>query len=131
MVRRVAFAQVALGFTVNSLGACLVLLARDLGTPAGELAWLSSSFGAGLLVVGAAGRWALGYGPRRAMLGSALVAAAGAALLATAPVAPPAAAGALLLGLGAAGLVLVTPALLRGPDAAARLLVRRGVAPRQ
>ncbi|GAA2272850.1 hypothetical protein GCM10010149_13570 [Nonomuraea roseoviolacea subsp. roseoviolacea] len=121
LVRQVAFAQVALGFMVNSLGACLVLLARDLRTPAGELAWLASSFGAGLLVVGVVGRWALGYGLRRAMLGSALVAAAGAALLATAPVALPAAAGALLLGLGAAGLVLVIPALLRGPDAAAKL----------
>ncbi|MDR8413192.1 hypothetical protein MTP10_31225 [Nonomuraea sp. 3-1Str] len=120
-VRQVALAQVALGFTINSLGACLVLLARDLDTPAGELAWLSSSFGAGLLVVGAAGRWALRRGPQPALLGAALVAAAGAALLATAPTAPTAAAGALLLGLGAAGLVLVTPALLSGPDAAARL----------
>jgi MFS family permease len=121
IVRQVGFAQAALGFTVNSLGACLVLLARDLGTHPGELAWLSSSFGAGLLVVGAAGRLVLRPGPRPALLAAALVAAAGAALLAVAPTAPSAAAGALLLGLGAAGLVLVTPALLHGPDAAARL----------
>ncbi|MFC4062009.1 hypothetical protein ACFOWE_27220, partial [Planomonospora corallina] len=121
VVRQVGFAQAALGFTVNSLGACLVLLARDLGTPPGELAWLSSSFGVGLLVVGAAGRPVLRPGPRPALLASALLAAAGAALLATASAAPPVAAGALLLGLGAAGLVLVTPALLRGPDAAAGL----------
>lgn len=118
VARQVGFAQAALGFTVNSLGACLVLLARDLGTPPGQLAWLSSSFGTGLLAVGAAGRLVLRRGPRPALLAAALVTAAGAALLATAPVAPLAATGALLLGLGAAGLVLVTPALLDGPDAA-------------
>ncbi|WP_068893838.1 MFS transporter [Planomonospora sphaerica] len=121
VVRQVGFAQAALGFTINSLGACLVLLARDLGAHPGELAWLSSSFGAGLLVVGAAGPLVLRPGPRPALFSAALVAAAGAALLAVAPVAAAAAAGALLLGLGAAGLVLVTPALLHGPDAAARL----------
>ncbi|GGK83455.1 hypothetical protein Ppa06_42610 [Planomonospora parontospora subsp. parontospora] len=121
VVRQVGFAQAALGFTVNSLGACLVLLARDLGVHPGELAWLSSSFGAGLLVVGAAGPLVLRPGPRPALLTAALVAAAGAALLAVAPMAAAAATGALLLGLGAAGLVLVTPALLHGPDAAARL----------
>ncbi|MBG0822465.1 MFS transporter [Planomonospora sp. ID91781] len=121
VVRQVGFAQAALGFTVNSLGACLVLLARDLGVHPGELAWLSSSFGAGLLAVGAAGPLVLRPGPRPALLTAALVAAAGAALLAVAPVEAAAATGALLLGLGAAGLVLVTPALLHGPDAAARL----------
>ncbi|MBG0828248.1 MFS transporter [Planomonospora sp. ID67723] len=121
VVRQVGFAQAALGFTVNSLGACLVLLARDLGTAPGELAWLSSSFGAGLLAVGAAGPLMLRPGPRPALLTAALVAAAGAALLAVASVEAAAAAGALLLGLGAAGIVLVTPALLHGPDAAARL----------
>ncbi|GAA2696772.1 MFS transporter [Nonomuraea recticatena] len=121
VVRQVGLAQAALGFTVNSLGACLVLLAADLDSAPEELAWLSSSFGVGLLVAGVTGRWALRPGPRPALLGSALVAAAGTILLAIGASAVMAAAGALLLGLGAAGFVLVTPALLSGPDAAAGL----------
>ncbi|MEU4332204.1 MFS transporter [Nonomuraea dietziae] len=121
VVRQVGLAQAALGFTVNSLGACLVLLAADLDSAPEELAWLSSSFGVGLLVAGVTGRWALRPGPRPALLGSALVAAAGTILLAIGASAVMAAAGALLLGLGAAGFVLVTPALLGGPDAAAGL----------
>ncbi|WP_157252943.1 MFS transporter [Nonomuraea typhae] len=119
--RQVVFAQVGLGFTINSLGACLVLLARDLATPAAGLAWLSSSFGAGLLAAGLAGRWVLRRHPQPVLRLAALVTAAGTALLATAPVAALAAAGAILLGLGAAGVVLVTPALLRGQDLAPRL----------
>ncbi len=121
VVRQVGIAQAALGYTINSLGACLVLLAAELGSRPEELAWLSSSFGVGLLVVGLAGRWVLGSGTRPALLGSALVAAVGTVLLATGAAAVTAAAGALLLGLGSAGFVLVTPALLRGPDAAAGL----------
>ncbi|MFC9970624.1 hypothetical protein ACFVH6_06935 [Spirillospora sp. NPDC127200] len=121
VARQVGIAQAGLGFTVNSLGACLVLLSADLGTPPEELAWLSSSFGLGLLVVGAVGRWALGSGLQPVLLVSALATAVGTVLLATSPSAPPAAAGALLLGLGAAGFVLVTPALLSGPGAAASL----------
>ncbi|WP_203988555.1 hypothetical protein [Sphaerisporangium rufum] len=128
MARQVVLAQAALGFTVNSLGACLVLLARDLGTAPEELLWLSSSFGAGLLVVGLAGTVALRAGPQPALRAAALVTAAGAAVLATGATAAVAAAGALLLGLGAAGLVLVTPALLRGADAAAGLARANGAA---
>ncbi|MFG1750988.1 MFS transporter [Streptosporangium sandarakinum] len=121
MTRQVGVAQAALGFSVNSLGACLVLLAGDLGTPPENLAWLASSFGAGLLAVGAAGSMLLRSGSRPALFAAALVTAAGAVLLATGAAAAVAAAGALLLGLGAAGIVLVTPALLRGPGAAAGL----------
>jgi MFS family permease len=121
VVLRVAAGPAAVGFTINSLGACLVLLARDLGRPAEELVWLSSSFGVGLLLMGAAGQVLLRRGPRPVLRGSALVAAAGAALLGTGPTALLAAAGALLLGTGAAGLVMVTPALLRGPTVGARL----------
>ncbi|MFF0312839.1 hypothetical protein ACFYSC_35915 [Streptosporangium sp. NPDC004379] len=120
-LRQVGVAQATLGFTVNSLGACLVLLAGDLGAPPESLAWLASSFGAGLLAVGAAGGVLLRSGPRPALFAAALVTAAGAVLLATGTAAVVAAAGALLLGLGAAGIVLVTPALFRGPDAAAGL----------
>lgn len=121
VTRQVGVAQAALGFSVNSLGACLVLLAGDLGTPPENLAWLASSFGAGLLAVGAAGSMILRSGSRPALFAAALVTAAGAVLLATGAAAAVAAAGALLLGLGAAGIVLVTPALLRGPGAAAGL----------
>ncbi|MGV9599962.1 hypothetical protein ACWDR1_25210 [Streptosporangium sandarakinum] len=121
MTRQVGVAQAALGFSVNSLGACLVLLAGDLDAPPESLAWLASSFGVGLLVVGAAGSMLLRSGSRPALFTAALVTAAGAVLLATGAAAAVAAAGALLLGLGAAGIVLVTPALLRGPGAAAGL----------
>ncbi|WP_232667385.1 MFS transporter [Pseudonocardia sp. TRM90224] len=121
VVRQVGLGQAAVGFTINSLGVCLVLLARDLDAVPAELVWLSSSFGLGLLVVGAAGRLILRVGPHRALSGASVVAAVGVALLGAAVSAGAAAAGALLLGLGAAGLVLVTPALLRGPGAAAQL----------
>lgn len=121
VVLRVAPGPAAVGFTINSLGACLVLLARDLNRPPEELVWLSSSFGVGLLLMGAAGPMLLRRGPRPVLRGSAIVAAGGAALLATGPTALLAAAGALLLGTGAAGLVMVTPALLRGPAVGAHL----------
>lgn len=121
VVLRVAPGPAAVGFTINSLGACLVLLARDLDQPPEQLVWLSSSFGVGLLLMGAVGPLVLRRGPRPVLRGASLVAAAGAALLATGPTAVLAAAGALLLGTGAAGLVMVTPALLRGPAVGARL----------
>jgi hypothetical protein len=121
VVLRVAPGPAAVGFTINSLGACLVLLARDLDRPPQELVWLSSSFGVGLLFMGAVGPVVLRGGPRPVLRAAALVAAAGAALLATGPEAILAAAGALLLGTGAAGLVMVTPALLRGPAVGAHL----------
>jgi MFS family permease len=121
VVLRVAPGPAAVGFTINSLGACLVLLARDLDRPPEELVWLSSSFGVGLLLIGAVGPVLLRRGPRPVLRGAALVAAAGAALLGTGPTALLAAAGALLLGTGSAGLVMVTPALLRGPTVGARL----------
>jgi MFS family permease len=121
VVLRVAPGPAAVGFTINSLGACLVLLARDLDRSPEELVWLSSSFGVGLLLVGAVGPVVLRRGPGPVLRAAALVAAAGAALLATGPTAVLAAAGALLLGTGAAGLVMVTPALLRGPAVGAHL----------
>ncbi|MFC5833547.1 MFS transporter [Nonomuraea insulae] len=117
VLRQVMLAQAVLGFTINSLGACLVLLAADLGSPPEELVWLSSSFGIGLLVIGLLGRWALRPGPQRVLPASALVAAVGATLLATGIDPVTTAIGALLLGLGTAGFAVVTPALLSGPNA--------------
>ncbi|PZS26161.1 MAG: MFS transporter [Pseudonocardiales bacterium] len=118
---QVGIAQSALGYVLTSLGAVLVLLARDLDLPAARLAWLSSAFGVGLLVTAAAGPRMLKAGPRPALRAGALGAATGTCLLAAAPSLPYAVAGGLLFGLGGAALVLVTPALVSGPGVAARL----------
>lgn len=116
-----ACAQAALGFCVTSIGASVALLARDLDVPAASLAWLSSAFGAGLLLVAAAGPRVLRRGPAPPLRAGALILALGVVVFALAPTAGAGAAGAALLGLGGAALVLVTPALLSGADAAVRL----------
>lgn len=128
VVLRVGLAQAGVGFAINSLGACLVLLARDLGRSPEAVAWLAPSFGVGLLAVGVAGPLLLRRGPGRVLPPAASVAAAGAAVLAVASTAAVAACGAVLLGIGAAGVVLTTPALLAGPGAAGRLLRVNAVA---
>ncbi|MEV0154942.1 MFS transporter [Micromonospora sp. NPDC050686] len=114
-------AQAAVGFSVTSLGAVLVLLARDVGAAPGDLAWLPSTFGAGLVAVAAAGPWLLRGGYRRCLWLGGGGLGTGAVLLALAGTVPAAVVGAMLLGLGAAALVLATPALLSGPDAGRRL----------
>ena len=119
--RQAAVAQASLGFVLTSLGACLVLVARDLRLPAGRLAGLSAGVGIGLLVVGAAGPLLLRRGPHPVLRGGAIATAAGCALFATGSTLPVVVAGVLLLGAGAAALILVTPALLAGPRAAERL----------
>ncbi|WP_344943917.1 hypothetical protein [Sphaerisporangium flaviroseum] len=106
---------------MSSLGATLVMLARDLRVPVESIAWLASAFGAGLLVAAAAGPRLLRHGPGPILRAGSLVLATGVALLALASSAALAVAGALLLGLGGAALVLATPALLDGPGIAARL----------
>ncbi|MBV8931929.1 MAG: hypothetical protein JOZ47_04020 [Kutzneria sp.] len=120
-VLQVGTAQAALGYTLSSLGACLALLARDLRTAPESLAWMSSSFGIGLILVGAVGTIALRRGSWPVLRTATFVTGTGASLLATAASPPLAVIGALLLGVGAAGLVLVTPALLHGPGVAAAL----------
>jgi MFS family permease len=117
----VAVAQVALGFYVGALGACLILLARDLDVERTRLAWLSAGFGAALLVAGPVGPRLLATGGHRVLRVSAGALGAGAAALALAPVLVVARVGALLLGVGGAGIVLATAALLTGPAAARRL----------
>jgi MFS family permease len=117
----VGVALAAVGFVLGSLGPCLILLARDFGVPRGELAWLSSGFGASLIVAGLAGPWLLGLGPARVLRFGAAGLAAGTALLSVAPTLLVAQAGALLLGVGGAGIVLANPVLLAGPGAARRL----------
>lgn len=117
----VAVAQVALGFMVGALGACLILLARDLDVARTCLSWLSAGFGVALLVAGPVGPPLLARGRQRVLQVSAAVLGAGAVALALAPGLIVAQLGALLLGAGGAGIVLATPALLTGPAAARRL----------
>jgi MFS family permease len=121
VVLRVGTAQAALGFALTGLGACLVLLARDLDLPTSRLAGLSITFGAGLVVIAALGPMLLRAGVRPAFAGGTLTLAAGVALLAVAPTLALAVVAGLLVGVGGAALVLVTPALLAGPRAAADL----------
>ena len=116
--------MVALGFLLGGLGACLVLLARDLDVPRTHLAWLSAGFGAALLAAGPLGPIVLRWGADTVMRASAAVLAIGTAGLALAPVLVVAQVGALLLGVGGAGLVLATPALMAGHADAARRLSR-------
>ena len=120
-VRQASIAQAALGYAITGLGACVVLLADDLGVPPERLAWLPATFGFGLLVIALAGPLLLGRGPRPALMAGSLVLALGATLLALATGTAAAVAGALLLGAGGAAIVLVTPALLAGPGAAVQL----------
>ncbi|GAA0477004.1 hypothetical protein Aca07nite_85150 [Actinoplanes capillaceus] len=118
---RVGTAQAALGFLLTGLGACLVILARDLAIPIERLTWLSTSFGMGLIAVAATGPVLLRAGPDLPLRAGALTTATGATVLALAPDLAMATIGTLLIGLGGAGIVLATPALLTGPDAVLRL----------
>ncbi|BCJ55599.1 hypothetical protein Asp14428_70740 [Actinoplanes sp. NBRC 14428] len=120
-VLRAGIAQATLGYAITGLGACIVLLARDLAVAPQRLAWLPATFGAGLLVVAATGPVLLRGGPGRALVGGSLVLATGVTVLALAPALLLAVLGALLLGVGGAAFVLVTPALLAGPEAAVQL----------
>ncbi|WP_106128459.1 hypothetical protein [Pseudosporangium ferrugineum] len=120
-VLRAGIAQATPGYAITGLGACIVLLARDLAVAPQRLAWLPATFGAGLLVVAATGPVLLRGGPGRALVGGSLVLATGVTVLALAPALPLAVLGALLLGVGGAAFVLVTPALLAGPEAAVQL----------
>ena len=118
---RVGLAQAGIGYLLGSLGACLILLARDLHVARGELAWLSAGFGAALIVVGVAGTWILHAGAAKVLRVSAGSLAAGTAVLAVAPSLLLAQTGALVLGAGGAGIVLASAALLGDRRAAERL----------
>jgi hypothetical protein len=118
---RVGLAQAGIGYLLGSLGACLILLARDLHVARGELAWLSAGFGGALIIVGVAGAWILHAGATTVLRVGAGALAAGTALLAVAPSVLLAQGGALVLGVGSAGIVLASPALLGDRQAAVRL----------
>jgi hypothetical protein len=118
---RVGTAQSAIGYILGSLGACLILLSRDLDVGRGELAWLSAGFGGALIVVGVVGPWLLHAGALNVLRASAGAVAVGAVGLAVARSIIVAQAGALALGIGGAGIVLASAALLSGRRAAARI----------
>ncbi|TCM41077.1 MFS transporter [Kribbella sp. VKM Ac-2568] len=115
-------ALAGLGFAIAGLGACVALLARDLGEATDRLAWLSSAFAVGLLIVALIGPMALRTDARMLVLRvGAIVCAVGALLLAVAQGLVVALAGGLLVGLGGALMLLVVPLLLSGPRAAVRI----------
>ena len=115
-------ALAGLGFAIAGLGACVALLARDLGEATDRLAWLSSAFAVGLLIVALIGPMALRTDARMLVLRvGAIVCAVGALLLAVAQELAVALAGGLLVGLGGALMLLVVPLLLSGPRAAVRI----------
>jgi hypothetical protein len=112
----------SLGYLLAGLGACVAILARDLHEPTGRLALLSSAFAVGLVIVAAVGprllrSWSIGV----VLRAGSVICAAGAALLALAPVYAVVVVGGLCIGLGGALLVLLAPLMLHGPTAAARL----------
>ncbi len=127
-VLQVDVAQAALGFSVGGIAGSLLLLSRDLGVDYASLAWIASTFGVGLLVVGVCFRVLLRRGPQPLLRVAALTAAVGAVLIALGPSVAAAAAGGLLLGLGNATLALLTPTLLHGPDSGRLLARATGVA---
>jgi MFS family permease len=109
------------GFYISGLGAVLTVLARDLGTPPGTLAWLGSLFGVGLLVAALAGPLLLRRGPLLVLAGGALGLMAGSTLVALSYDLRLIALGATAQALGSATILLAAPALLTGPTAATRL----------
>ncbi|HEY3506300.1 MAG TPA: hypothetical protein VGN37_26370 [Actinocatenispora sp.] len=117
----VGLAQAGLGLLLASLGPYVLLLADELHRPRQQLAWLPSTFGAGLILVAAVGLLAREARAALVLRVAAATLAAGATAAALARSMPLAATGALLIGVGGAGVVLATPSLLRGPGAAGRL----------
>ncbi len=115
-------AHASLGFLLASLGPYVLLLAAELHRPPEQLAWLPSTFGAGLIVVAVLGSVLTRAGAGTVLRIAALAVALGATIAAATPLLPAAATAALLIGVGCAAIVLATPALLRGPTAAARLI---------
>ena len=124
-----SLALAGLGFAIAGLGACVALLARDLGEPTDRLAWLPSAFAVGLLIVAMVGPILLRTDARMAVLrAGALVCGLGAVLLAVAQGFAIALVGGLFVGLGGALMLLVVPLMLSGSHAAVRLARANAVA---
>jgi hypothetical protein len=117
----VGIGMASLGFLLAGLGPTVVLLAAELHQPRERLVWLSSAFGAGLLLVAAIGPLVMRAGAGRVLRVAAIAVALGAVAMATTRLLPLVSAGALLVGLGGALMILVNPVLIQGPAAAARL----------
>lgn len=126
--RVVRLAQIALGYLVACFGPYLVGIAAELGRPRGELVWLTSTFGAGLVLAAVTGPLVLRAGAglvMRIACGAIAIGAFGMALSAELALSG---AGSLLVGFGCAAIALTTPSLLRGPGAARRIAIAVGVA---
>lgn len=126
--RVVRLAQIALGYLVACFGPYLAGIAVELDRPRGELVWLTSTFGAGLVLAALTGPVVLRAGAGlvlRIACGAIAVGAFGMALSAQLLAAG---AGSLLVGFGCAAIALTTPSLLRGPGAAKRIVIAVGVA---
>lgn len=124
---QVGISMAVVGFYVASMGAMLAVLATEFEVAPESLSWVGSTFGAGLLVVAAAGRLLLRGGARLALAGSAVTLGLGTLLVALAPHLGFVFAGAALQGLGAAVMVLVAPVML-ARNADVRLTRVNGVA---
>jgi MFS family permease len=124
----VGIAQASLGFLLAGLGPAVVLLAAEVHQPREHLVWLSSAFGAGLLVVAAIGPMVMRAGAGLILRVAAIAVSLGLVAMATTRLLPLVSTGALLTGLGGALMVLVTPILIQGRTAAARLTRVNGIA---
>ena len=118
---RVGLGMANLGFYVASIGVVVVLLAPDLGLQIGQVAWVGSIFGYGLLFMALAGPGLLRLGANRVLGFSAAGLGIGSLLLGLPLGTVAVYCGAILQGLGAAGIALVAPKFLHGPEAEARL----------
>ena len=113
----VGLAMASIGFYIASIGVVVVLLAPELGLSVGQLAWVGSLFGYGLLVMAVTGPVLLRLGANRVVALGAASLGLGSLLLALPLGAAAVYSGAILQGLGAAALILVVPKLLHGPGA--------------
>lgn len=72
----------SVGYYVASMGAVVAILAHEFSVPPESLSWVGSTYGAGLLVVAAAGPWLLRRGPRPPLVGSTIAFLVGTLLVA-------------------------------------------------
>lgn len=109
---QVGIALASVGFYVSGMGAVLTGLAREFSVQPETLSWVGSTFGAGLLVIAATGRFVLRAGPRPALAVSSVALALGALLAAFGPNLEAVFLAAILQGLSASVMVLVAPVML-------------------
>ncbi|THV27306.1 MFS transporter [Glycomyces paridis] len=126
--RAVGLAQTAMGYLVACFGPYLAGIAAELDRSPAGLVWLTSTFGAGLVLAAVTGPFVLRAGAGLVLRLACAAIALGAFGMALSPHLVAAGAGSVLVGLGCAAIALVTPSLLRGPRAARRIALAVGVA---